>query len=323
MSFVEMSEAKQFSYEDQIRYATFSEKMVGHLIASLDAKGYPVHGDELALMHLTHPFEEEFDSMSVFYEDLPEFKNKSQYILYIISNSNNPLDQKPITEQISDTLSLVKQGQKLVLDKELMSDRFFRLLLINSLLEETKMELIDSDNSKGLGKIMERQDAFGFAVRADMILKDTKHMDEETFQASQDHFIEFFNAFGERQSSKNLIKILDDIIINQYQHILQERPVFTYKGNGGSVQNERLVSLEQDVYNGKTLVTFVGKNFPEDSALELTFATSDTNESTLSVHTSSNGSFFIPVGFIHDDLTYYLNVKCGDKTTTHILSTNI
>lgn len=323
LSFGEFSNVygTEFSYIEQIRYATISEKMVGHVIASFEAQSVSEHGDALALMHLVHPFEEEFDEMEMFYADLPEFKSKSHYILYVISNSDNQNDVKLIMEQARDTLSLVKQGQKLVLDDDLLSDKFFRLLLVNSLLEEVKIELIDSDNSEGLEKIIESQDAFGFAVRANMILKDTTGVDMKVFEISKNNFTKLFMAFGEKQSSQNIIKIIDDIVLNQYEYIIKEKPTFTYKDDRDSIQNERLVSLSEKMYAGKTLITFVGENFPENSNIELTYATSGTDElETLSVHTTSNGVFFIPIGFADENITYYLSVKCAERTTDHILN---
>ena len=73
--------ASSFSYDDQIRYATLSEKMTGHVIASYDTLSKNSSDSKLAQLHLTHPFEEEFDSMNYFYAEHMDFQSNVCCIL--------------------------------------------------------------------------------------------------------------------------------------------------------------------------------------------------------------------------------------------------
>ena len=80
----------------------------------------------MAKLHLTHPFEEEFENMRSFYDHYVDFESKAEYILYVVSNMHD--DEDVFDQQAKEILFLAKQGKKVIIDDDLLHDKYFNLL---------------------------------------------------------------------------------------------------------------------------------------------------------------------------------------------------
>lgn len=312
--------AEYFSYVDQLRYSTLSEKMAGHVIASY--KNLSEGNKKLAQLHLTHPLEEEFESMSYFYDNYIDFGNKVEYILYVVSNVSENREMI-FDKQAKEILFLAKQGKSLIIDDELLQDKYFNLLTASSLLESSKIELIESENSFGRSILLEYQDAFGFAVRAHMILDNINELPPEFKSDIEDNYVKLFYAFGNSKDIKQIMQIEEDLILEIYDYILKHEPRFQLPING-QVEKERTVLLKTSDLTNQKLVIFVGENFPKNSHVTITYTSSKSNTvSTLDVSTTDDGEFNIPVEFASEHVTYFVQVTCSELTTSHMISNDL
>lgn len=308
------------SYVEQLKYATLAERISGHVVAGYQNLERGSHDMELAKEDLAHPLTDEFESMKYFYDDHVDFKNKLEYILFTIVNISDG-SRDLFDEQAKEMLFLANQGKKLIIHDEQLSDKYFNLLTASSILESSKMELEESAEGSGVFSIIEYQDAFGFAIRAHMILNGINGLDPVFENRIHLNLDELFIAFDEKAPIPEIIGMLDTITIDIYENVIKNKPSFKEIHNTHE-HVKRSLLIQQENSDGKKLISFVGDSFPENSNVVIIYYSSHSvDQVEVKAHTTSDGKFFIPVEFILEHTTYFLEVTSEGTTTNHMLST--
>ncbi len=156
--------AQELSYDEKLEFAVKIKEITGHMVSALDNISEEKY--TLAKMHLIHPLAEHSD-ITDFLDDDSECFSQLPLVLAMLEATIPEFDKKVTEKRFSYAFGILSGCYDGVVEK---ADSNFTIDVIGKLLEESVEEYEDSTNVKGMGKIMEQQDALGLVIRAHMMI---------------------------------------------------------------------------------------------------------------------------------------------------------
>lgn len=317
---VGMAEASdELTDTQKLNYAVSSEKMYGHLAASLDVF---LNGGEysyLAKSHLGHAMIDEFETSHKFFQNYPDYYRTSMQTLTEIESIDS-LDNQSFETDAKKIIKLVRTGQNMIIGEKIVHTDEFSLFITTSLLETAKKSLQDSQHTTGVSQIMFMQDAKGFVMRADMMFKNIDDMEPNQFKSITDLFEKYFLISDYPDKKDEQIKYLDRMIMGLYYYQITQNKKFSFPDEPQVIMTSKQVKLNIVGVPRDNIISFTGEGFPPNPTLDISYITSDNDSlQQLKINTTKTGAFFLPIDVNVDKKTYYVSITSQKITTNYML----
>jgi len=214
--FLSQNAFAEFSNDEKVKFTTVIEQIKGHIVAANENQ--EIGNNDLAKLHLSHPLEEN----QVQLENLLKHQQTSQnteLILFMITNLDTDVSHETFNNSALAVTKLLDALKENVIDPQ--NDLMLDLLVINRLLEISKLEYDIGKSFSGVIGILEIQDSHAFAIRAHILFTEIDEIKTEDKGDINLIFMELFEKYNQEESVYVIVG-LEDQITNKINKIISD-----------------------------------------------------------------------------------------------------
>jgi len=299
---ISTAHAQELSYDKKLEFAVKIKQITGHMISALEDISEEKY--TLAKMHLIHPVAEHSDIINFLSKDSVCYQ-KLPLVLTMLEATIPEFDKKVTDQRFSYAFGILSQCYDVIVGK---ADSNFTTNVIGKLLEKSVKEYESSTHVKGMGKIMEQQDAISLVIRAHMMIPSVDTFDTE-ITLIEDNFKDLFVAHLDE-------KPISEVAFQTSQ--ILDKLGLDYTITSESTESvSPIVSLKKVKYsNNLMMLELHGERFDNNQKITIEYFSPATKKIEIINSTStSDGIIAIPFEFVDEsfDESIMFSITIGEE----------